>query len=58
MTDLIIKVDKGDKQEELRNRLLDTINEYSNMLNGFEMIGVVDVVREDCHRAVQELDEE
>jgi len=54
----VIKLSSGEKADELRNRLLDLINEYSQILTGFELVGIVDVVREDCHRAVQEMDED
>ena len=53
----ITKLSSGDKADELRNRLLEMINEYSNALTGYEMIGVIDVVREDCHTSIQNLDE-
>ena len=54
----IIKLSNGEKADELRNKLIDLINEYSNVLTGYEMVGVIDVVREDCHSSIQEMDED
>lgn len=54
----IITVSNGEKADELRNRMLDLINEYSNILTGYELVGVIDVVREDCHRSIQEIDDD
>ena len=53
----IIKLSSGEKADELRNKILDIINEYSEILIGYELVGIIDVIREDCHRAIQELDE-
>ncbi|MFO7815149.1 MAG: hypothetical protein R6V14_05375 [Halanaerobiales bacterium] len=54
----IITLSSGEKADELRNRMIELINEYSNILTGYEMVGVIDVVREDCHVSIQEMDEE
>ena len=54
----IIKLSSGKKADELRDKILDLINEYSEILIGYELVGIIDVVREDCHRAIQEVDEE
>lgn len=43
----------GDKAEELRNELLNLINEYSEILTGYELVGIIDVVREDCHQSIK-----
>ena len=53
----IITLSSGEKADELRNRMLELINEYSGILTGFEMIGIIDVVREDCHQSIQAMDE-
>lgn len=58
MTIEIIKQSSGEKADELRNRMIELVNEYSNILTGYEMIGVIDVVREDCHNSIQAMDEE
>ncbi len=55
---IIIKIDKGEKLDELRQDLIDTLNKYSNLLTGYEMIGVLDVVRMDAHTSIQEMDDE
>lgn len=54
----ITHISSGEKADELRNKLLDLINEYSEILTGYELVGIIDVIREDCHRLIQELDEE
>lgn len=54
----IVTLSSGEKADELRDKIIDLINEYSDCLTGYEMIGVIDVVREDCHTAIQEMDEE
>ena len=53
----IITISNGEKADELRNRMIELINEYSNILTGYEMVGVIDVVREDCHTSIQAMDE-
>ncbi len=54
----IIKLSSGEKADELRNKMLDLINKYSEILTGYELVGIIDVVREDCHQSVQAMDEE
>ena len=54
----IIKLSSGEKADELRNRMLNLINEYSQILTGYELVGIVDVVREDCHQSIQAMDED
>ena len=53
----IIKLSSGEIADELRDKLIDLINEYSEMLTGYEIVGIIDVVREDCHTSIQEMDE-
>ena len=54
----IIKLSSGEKADELRNKLINLVNEYSEILTGYEMCGVLDVVREDCHSSIQAMDED
>jgi len=54
----IINLSSGEKADELRNKMLDLINEYSSILTGYELVGIIDVVREDCHQSVQAKDDE
>lgn len=54
----VTSLSSGEKADELRNRLIETINEYSGILTGYEMVGVIDVVREDCHKSIQAMDED
>ena len=54
----IINLSSGEKADELRDRMLDLINEYSEILTGYELVGIIDVVREDCHQSIQAMDEE
>ncbi len=55
---IIIKIDKGEKLDELRQDLIDTLNKYSDLLTGYEMIGILDVVKMDAHTSIQEMDDE
>lgn len=54
----VTKLSSGEKADELRKKIIELINKYSPYLTGYEMVGVIDVVREDCHISIQELDEE
>ena len=56
--EIIIKVDKGEKLDELRDDLIEVLNRYSNLLTGYEMVGVLDVVRNDAHKSIERMDEE
>lgn len=53
----IIKISNGEKAQELSYRMVKLINEYSEFLTGFEMIGVIDAIRMDIHEALRD-DEE
>lgn len=54
----IINLSSGEKADELRLRMIGLINEYSEVLTGYEMLGVIDVVRNDTHLSIQEMDDE
>ncbi len=54
----IINLSSGEKADELRMRMIDLINEYSKILTGYEMVGVIDVVRQDTHLSIQDMDDE
>ena len=56
--DIIIKLDKGEGQEEFRLDLLDFINSNCKKynLNYYELLGIIDVIREDIHEASQNED--
>ncbi len=54
----IIKLSSGEKADELRNKMLDLINEYSEILTGYELIGIIEVIKEDCHNSIQAMDED
>ncbi len=54
----IITISSGEKADELRNRMLDLANEYSEVLTGYELVGIIDVVREDCHQSIQAMDKQ
>ena len=56
--EITIKIDNGEKADELRNKLINLINEYSNSFSGYELIGIIDTVKEDCHNSIQAMDEE
>ncbi len=47
-----------DKLNKNKKEILGVISaELSNLLGEFELVGVIDVVREDCHQSIQEMDE-
>ncbi len=54
----VINLSSGEKADELRNRMIKLINEYSKVLTGYEMVGVIDVVRQDTHMSIQDVGEE
>ena len=53
----ITKISNGEKAIELSDRMVNLINEYSECLTGFEMIGVIDVVKQETHRSLQEFED-
>ena len=53
----IINLSSGEKADELRLRMIELINEYSEVLTGYEMLGVIDVVRNDTHLSIQDIDD-
>ena len=54
----IINLSSGEKADELRNEIIKLLNKYSSMLTGYELVGIIDVVREDCHKSIEAMDEE
>ena len=54
----ITKISNGEKVIELSDRMVNLINEYSECLTGFEMIGVIDAVKQETHRSLQEFEDE
>lgn len=54
----IITISSGEKADELRDRIIKMINEYSNCLTGYELVGIIDTIKEDCHSSIQAVDEE
>lgn len=54
----ITHLSNGEKADELRNKVLDIINEYSDFLTVYELVGVIDVVKRDCLQSVQAMNEE
>jgi hypothetical protein len=55
---IITTLSSGEKADELRDKIIKLINTYSNFLTGYELIGVIDTIREDCHASIQEMDDE
>lgn len=49
-----IKINNGEELDKLRIELLDLMNEYSGELNGYELLGVLDVVRRDIHESLND----
>ncbi len=54
----IINISQGEKAIELEERMVELLNEYSGILTGFEMIGVIDAVKVSAHDSIKFLDEE
>ena len=53
-----IRIIKGEDQETLRNELLFLLNAHSEEFTGFELLGVLDVVRNDVYKSIFEMDGE
>ncbi len=56
MEDLTIKIDKGEKADELSDKIINLINEYSNVFNGYELIGILDSVKQTTHNSLEEME--
>lgn len=55
----IIKLStNGAKADELRDRIINLINEYSEVFTGYELIGIIDTVKRDCHESILEGEDE
>ena len=54
----IISKGHGDKADELRNQIIELCNEYSDIFTGYELIGIIDTIKMDCHHSIQEMDDE
>ncbi len=54
----IIKISDGEKADELSQRMIELINEYSGILTGYEMIGVLDTVKKVAHKSIDEIEDE
>ncbi len=54
----ITKIDNGEKSNELAERMIDLINEYSGILTGFQMIGVIETVKNSAHKSIDEIEDE
>lgn len=52
--EIIIKVDQGEHIDLLRDQIIELINNFKPKLNGYELIGLMDTLREDCHNSIQE----
>lgn len=47
----------GEKGNELGNRIIDLVNEYSDKISGFEAIGVLEAVKQQAHDSIKSWDE-
>ena len=52
----IINISSGEKADELRNKIIGLLNEYCSCLTGYELVGIIDTIKEDCHNSIQEMD--
>lgn len=53
----IITLSSEEKADELRDKIINLINEYNDIFTGYELIGIIDTVKEDCHNFIQTIDE-
>lgn len=44
-----IKFLKGDDLDKLKLEIINLINEHSEELNGYELLGVLDAIKQDIH---------
>ena len=56
--ELRIKIDKGNSAEELRQRIIDLLNEYAGFFTDFEILGILDVVKSDCYNSMEKIEGE
>lgn len=54
----IVTISSSEKLEELADRMINLMNEYSGMLSGYELIGVIESVKQACHKSIEEIEEE
>ncbi len=54
----VTKISSGEKANELAERIIDLTNEYSGILTGYEMIGVLDTVKKAAHKSIDEIEDE
>ncbi len=53
----VIKISDGEKESELADRMIELINEYSGILTGYQMIGVIETVKNSAHRSIDDLED-
>ena len=49
-----VKINNGEKLNDLRIQILNLINNFDPNITGFEILGVLDVVKEDVHGEFKE----
>lgn len=53
----ITTLSSGEKAQELSDKMVELINKYSDVLTGFELIGVIDAVKMSAHDSINEMEE-
>ena len=54
----IIKKSSGEKADELRDELIEVINKYSKIFSGYELVGIIDTLKMDCHNSIQDVEDQ
>ena len=54
----ITTLSSGEKAQELSDKIVELINKYSDVLTGFELIGVIDAVKMSAHDSIKEMEKE
>ncbi len=54
----VIKISDGEKESELADRMIELINEYSGILTDFQIIGVIETVKNSAHKSIEDIEEE
>ena len=54
----VIKISEGKKAIELEERIVSLINEYKETISGFELVGIIDTIKNSVHEFINNSIEE
>ena len=55
----VIKISEGEKANELEEKIVSLINEYKGIITGFELVGIIDTIKNSVHECINNsIDEE